>query len=651
MRELLEFVGQSTLPAETQNTAFMDGDRYKSDQLNFLTFIDLFDERGRSVTSPEEMRGFLSSVAEESGMNDVTIGRVAQYAYKVGRISKNQLDLIEQGIAAGEVKPLALTDEMRADIRFKIDMYKAKQLERKLREALPNPDDDEEEDSDSKKRKDTFTSDEEPEIGSEEDEAPGVPGGEEENPEELGGADELGAEDGIPPEGGSAGAPLEGEEDPDGEVVEPEEEAQAERPLEIEFIGMNKDKALSYTLKRIMSPEGDVTDLQVIDQMETPVMSANKDGLDITDVSAFLKQAILKLDMDDGVAGVIKKYDLFGIEAAEKARMEELEGTAGEEDEVPGEMELPKAETKPGDFGHVDGAFNPMTHEALVKEAAAKAEGGDWKSVLDRNGVDPDSRFRAGNRIFFRCPDPSLAQSVAAQLGARLDGTVSYEGLEFVRAVLEGCADESPEAKKWKAIHKNMSKAQLSQAAKKAARNRKKNEGGENLVPTPEEMAEVLLASQVASEIERRGEDNPDADLPNFMGEEITNWMKDNVVGWANHVQEFVNKYSQQLNQYLEQHREQWASGKGDWVESVAGGSLAEQLGYDEAWEICNQQFGGVSEHKVREEYKVLASGITDKALADQIASTKKGTAIQDPEDKTKTKWIVVADEKPEGVQ
>ena len=658
MRELLEFIGQSTLPEETKDSAFMDGDRYHSDQLNFLTFIDLFDERGRSVTTPEEMRSFLSSVAEESGMNDITMGRVAQYAYKVGRISKDQLSLIEQGLKAGEVRPLALTDEMKAGIRHKIDAFKARQLERKLREVVPDPEDT---GTDSEKRTDTFADEGDPEA----DEAPGVPAGEEDNPEEPGaegaeGGEDLGTEAGIAPEasvgpeGGSAGAPPEGEEEPEGEIA-PEKPEQAERPLEVEFIGMNKDKALSYTLKRVFSPEGEVTDLQVIDQMETPVMSASKEGLDKEDVAGFLKQAILTLDMDDGVSGIIKKYDLFGIEAAEQERMKELEGEPGEEDEVPGEMDLPKAETKPGDFGHGEDIFNPMTNESLDKliEAAAKAEGGDWKSVLDRNGIDPDSRFRAGNRVFFRCSDPALAQSVAAQLGARLDGTVSYEGLEFVRAVLEGCAGHSPEGKKWMEIRKHMTKAEISRAAKKAAKTRASES---STMVDPNDMRDSVVEDpeKDGREWARQGKSFSQAYIhAGLVYKEAGESLKAFWKGFTEEVEKVVSEawddksalaYSKGFKLGSEGQSLQDDSDKSFETELERGEF---HRGHDHGSYCHRRQAAGKSagEGELTEDSKILASGITDQALANQIASTKKGKAILDPNDATKTKWIVISQE------
>lgn len=696
-----------------RDTPFMSGNTVYADQAGFLSFMEMFDQRGRSVSTAEDMKHCLSSIAEETGMNGTNMYRVAQYALKVGKISRDQFDLIEKALYTA-TQENTLVETYRDSVRRKINEIKLSQLDCQIREALPDPDTEDttgfttgHSTDDTVDRDELNTGDFEPggeaEIGAEAgDQASPEAGDEGSAPSTA----SMGDPDRPVGEGPGVDGGNPGEIEPATSVEDKPEGAG--RPAEIEFIGGKEAMGLNYALQRKFNAEGDVQDLIIVNQLGEPVVWASKEGLDVADVGGFIIFAKDKLEMDNITSTIIDKYDLFGVKKAQEEK--EHENEDGGEEALPGEMALPKAPLKPGDFGYpgehapamgegvehvkhgravckqdsnIEGMgikfsrgekyswelhdsgrerlftvfvgqkssedpehtwqvtpktfhryfeIEPASVAEAVVEAAAKASpGGDWKSVLDQNGIDPDYRFRGGeNRIYFRCQDPGLAQTVAAQLGAHIDGDVDFEGLKFVRVVLEGCAGESPEVKKWKAIHKNMTKPEIRAAARKAARTRA-NENNEE-VPSEWEVAVVLLTGQIANELDMR--DNG----PSFSGQELTDVIPAEIPTWDAIVDEFVANNGESLKQLLASLK----PGQ-DWVEHVMGvDSRAADAAYDQAAAIVDEYFKDAGGH-VTETSKIVASGIADQSIAQQIAASKHGEVVADAEDKSK--WMVIAKE------
>lgn len=455
------------------------------------------------------------------------------------------------------------------------------------------------------------------------DDNEGVAAPEEDKPEDGKEEPDLGKD--VGGETSTEGAPEDGEEEPKEEVVN------VEHPEEQVF-GYSAGEG--YTLKRVLGDDSNLEDLQIIDAAHNVLLSASKEGIDPNNVRDFLLFAENELKIGTIDAGIIHDYDLFGVEAARKANEEEMELGAGENSEIPGEVELPDAETQPGDFGYGEEKFNPM--ESRIRESIINE---DRQKVFDEAGVDKEDWFRGGdNRIYFRCPDPALAQTVAAQLGARVDGEVQFEGLTFVRSVLEAkCKAKTKEGEKWNAIRANMGKGKVKKMAQKAAATRKKL--GEAML-TEQEVSPDAVLKALGDPQHQRMYNRLVQTLKDFKAKnELTPERAKNII------KQFVTPVVHML--YLQ------SSGVTEdtlpyekTVDEVVARLLGELglTGKNESKEWANilEQVAKFKSKKVNEDTAVLGSGLS-KEDATSMAQSKNGTVAPDPEDKTGQKFVVLA--------
>jgi hypothetical protein len=82
-------------------------------------------------------------------------------------------------------------------------------------------------------------------------------------------------------------------------------------------------------------------------------------------------------------------------------------------------------------------------------------------------------------------------------------------------------------------------------------------------------------------------------DLPSFgFGMELTSELANSIPGWNRYVQRVLAKIGGRIKSYIDDNRKEWLERKRDWVESVAGGQLAEEMIlYDLADEIVSKEW------------------------------------------------------------
>jgi hypothetical protein len=662
-------------------------------------FIELYNSKGRSATTPRELTPFLKSAVSELGIRPKEILMLSDEAVKLGNLSDAQFGLIKDTLHVSESK-----------------IFEADPKEKEI---------------DPKKKKDSEGDVVEP--GVEGEDKPVEDGAVEEPKVGDGGEVDLGADvSGVVATSGDAPA---GDDAPE---EEKSTEVEVEHPEEQVF---GHSSGEGFTLKRITGDDNNLEDLQIIDAAQNVLLSATKENLDPSDIRGFLLAAVDSLSIGDVDVSIIQDYDLFGVEAAKKAAAEEM--AAGAEDtEIPGEVKLPDAETKPGDFGYGEEKFNPMGESKVkIKEGLPTGSNGRWRlgdkseeqehkdwmnspdrkrmidlyatgvadgkagkevqskspwyldgyaegsgkdrgslgeskivegsntinvdgkyvpfkhdgdvllalagkgrgikqewvkvektgkknkygdvifkivgdmkesklnedrqKVFDEAGVDEEDWFRGGdNRIYFRCPDPALAQTVAAQLGARVDGEVQFEGLMFVRAVLESKG--------------SVNKGKLNEAEVTV----------DDVLKAFKEPEYEKFYQRMVDQLKRY----------KAQGELTAGRAKSVIRQFATPVVHMAYLSAQGVSESELPYE--------NIIDAVVARLLDElNLGGEKnegrIWEGIKEAVAKYKNKKVNEDAAVIASDIADKSVADSIASSKQGVVSQDPTDKTK--WIVIA--------
>lgn len=492
-------------------------------------------------------------------------------------------------------------------------------------------------------------------------------GGTEEGGEDAALEDDEAGEQEVPaPEEGGAEAP---EEEPEEEVAPEGEPAKPSLP-EKEYIGFHGDQ--NFYLVRKMSDAGDVQDLVITDQEDNPLLSAKKKGFDLDDPIPFFSEAARELDIEKVEFKFFLKYFWPVYEEMLKKQQEEeqsVEGTGPE-----GIQSVPVGTPKPGEFGDPQYFGRPV--ESVVKEAREpKGDeevcpqcGGDGEGHTDydkdhscdkcngtgvvpkkdaKESVQEASAAPAGpeeifkeagigagmwfgpddDKYYFRAPNDETAKAVAAQIGGNLAPSVPVNGKIYYVVDLKNYI---PPATAPMPIPEPGAPV------------------GESLMD-PDQYLYGLVKAVIAE---------------SGLTESALTMTADSLVGLIAHSDKFEQQYKELAKSLLAD----WKAGKyshemakkllskvvmsavdyaHEFHKKLADGEVVQAKRtvpeeVEKAENLLANRFE--QEHKIHEGAVVVASGIKDKAIAQDLASKKPGSLVE-PDPENPEEFIVISKE------